>query len=77
MVDVTSRSRVLAAAVAIYRLLLPAQPEPHVPTPSELDAAAAIVDAFPKTYARIALLGDKDFLFNDARSAFIMSCTAL
>ncbi|MCL5271451.1 MAG: bifunctional lysylphosphatidylglycerol flippase/synthetase MprF [bacterium] len=63
---------ILALAIAAYRLIQPAQPEPHPPTAAELDLAGNIVDRFSKTYAKIALLGDKDFMFNDDRSAFLM-----
>lgn len=39
---------------------------------ADLAAAAAIVGASPRTYAQLALLGDKSFLFNEARTGFIM-----
>jgi phosphatidylglycerol lysyltransferase len=37
-----------------------------------LETAARIVAASPHTWANLALLGDKSFLFNDARNAFVM-----
>lgn len=44
-------------------------------TPSEsndIEQAASIVAASPRTSANLALLGDKKLLFNDSRTAFIM-----
>jgi phosphatidylglycerol lysyltransferase len=68
----TSGAIVLVLLYAVARLLVPARPRP-----AGLDDAAAgkirtIVDASPRTYANLALLGDKQFLLNDSEDAFIM-----
>ena len=60
------------AAYGAARLLHPAAPEPHAPNPEEQEAVRAIVAASPNTAAHLALLGDKLFLLNEARSAFVM-----
>lgn len=62
----------LALGIALWRLMRPAAPEPALPTPEEIAQAAAIAAAAPRTYAYLALLGDKQLLFNDAGTAFIM-----
>jgi phosphatidylglycerol lysyltransferase len=59
-------------AYGVARLLHPAQPRPHAPTADELAAVARVVEASPNTSAWLALLGDKHFVLNDARSAFVM-----
>jgi phosphatidylglycerol lysyltransferase len=53
-------------------LLHPALPEPALPGTNDLEKARTIVERFPKTYANLALLGDKEFLFNESAKAFIM-----
>ena len=58
--------------VAIRRLLRPAAPDQHPPSPEELDRAHAIVRAEPTSQANLALLGDKPFLFSESGRAFIM-----
>jgi phosphatidylglycerol lysyltransferase len=60
------------AAYGVARLLYPAAPEPHPPTADELAAVREVVAASPTTSAHLGLLGDKRFLLNDTRSAFIM-----
>jgi phosphatidylglycerol lysyltransferase len=62
----------LALGVAFWRLLRPAAPEPATPTEEEMARAAAVAAASPRTYAYLALLGDKQFLFNEAGNAFVM-----
>ena len=48
----------------------PGRPEPAPPTDEELDARrGASPRAAPRTYAYLALLGDKELLFNDDRHA--------
>jgi phosphatidylglycerol lysyltransferase len=54
------------------RLLRPAPPEPVPPTEEDLARVRAIVAQSRATPAHLALLGDKMFLFNDARTAFVM-----
>ncbi|HUU98066.1 MAG TPA: bifunctional lysylphosphatidylglycerol flippase/synthetase MprF [Phycisphaerae bacterium] len=58
--------------VAGTRLLRPAPPRSRLPTADELGSASAIVSREPFTTGNFALLGDKLFLFNESRSAFIM-----
>ncbi|HEX6899276.1 MAG TPA: bifunctional lysylphosphatidylglycerol flippase/synthetase MprF [Thermoanaerobaculia bacterium] len=62
----------LALALGIGRLLRPAPPEPSLPGPEELQRAAAVAAASPKTSAWLALLGDKELLFNQSGDAFLM-----
>ena len=47
-------------------------PSPSWPTAEELDKAAEIAAAFPRTYAYLALLGDKELLFSEERTAYLM-----
>ncbi len=63
---------VLLAAYGTARLLRPARPEPTPPTTADLEQARAVVAASPATSAYLALLGDKLFLFNAARTGFVM-----
>jgi phosphatidylglycerol lysyltransferase len=62
----------LALGIALYHLLRPAGPEPAAPTEEELDRATRIAAASPRTYSYLALLGDKELLFNDAGTAYVM-----
>lgn len=62
----------LALAVGIGRLLRPVPPEPSPPGPEELQRAATVAAASPKTHAWLALLGDKELLFSDQGDAFLM-----
>ena len=63
---------ILAAAYGLWRLLRPALPLLAVPTDDDLNVVAALIEESPDTTANLALLGDKNILFNDDRSAFIM-----
>lgn len=62
----------LIGMFGVLKLLSPAAP--RLGRPSEADArdAATIAFASPRTYAQLVLLGDKQILFDRARSAFIM-----
>ncbi len=62
----------VALLFAVARLLRPARPEPAAATEADLEKVRGIVAQSPKTYANLALLGDKSFLFNDRGDAFIM-----
>src|SRR6202035_1994141 len=62
----------LVLAVALERLMRPARPEPTFPTPRDIDLAATIAAASRRTYAYLGLLGDKELLFNDSGTAFLM-----
>jgi phosphatidylglycerol lysyltransferase len=59
-------------AAALHRLI---QPAPAIPAPAdvaELAAARAVVERSGRAATRLALTGDKAFLFNGGRSAFVM-----
>ena len=59
-------------AFAAMRLFRPARP--IIPRPSIMDLAAAVEIAarHPEASAQLAFLGDKYFLFNEARTGFVM-----
>jgi phosphatidylglycerol lysyltransferase len=59
-------------AFGVSRVLRPRPRVPGLPGPADLEAARCVVQANPQTAAYLALLGDKHFLFNDERTAFIM-----
>lgn len=63
---------VVGGALAVWRALRPAPPEPNRPTPADLDRAARIVAQAPAADAALALLGDKRLLFDEEREAFVM-----
>ena len=63
---------VLAAGVLLAELLRPAQPEPALPGPAELDRARAIIGQSPSALANVALAGDKHLLFCSEGDAFLM-----
>ncbi len=62
----------LAAAYGLWRLLRPAPPEFVPLTPEDFARAAAIIEASPDTTANLALLGDKNLMFDAGGKAFIM-----
>jgi phosphatidylglycerol lysyltransferase len=62
----------VALVVALARLLRPVAPEPTGVTEAEETAVREIVAACPHSSAWLALLGDKLFLLNEARTAFLM-----
>src|SRR5262249_51798373 len=62
----------LAFGLALARLLRPAPPEPVRPNEEELQRAARIAEGFPRTHAKLALLGDKQLLFNEQGTSFVM-----
>ena len=70
------RALVGALGVALFfgiaKLLRPASFDPTLPGAGELERARTIAVAFPRTYAHLALLGDKALLFDPNRSAFLM-----
>ena len=63
---------VLGLAYLAMNMLRPAQPEPSVAGPEELDRARAIIAASDLTVANAALTGDKRLLFSDSGDAFVM-----
>jgi phosphatidylglycerol lysyltransferase len=62
----------LAVAYMLSRLLAPGRVSPQRPNAEQLLWAQAVVQASPSAEAQIALLGDKSFLFNPERTAFLM-----
>jgi phosphatidylglycerol lysyltransferase len=62
----------VALGIAMRHLMRPAGPEPAPPTAEQIDQAARIAAAAPRTYSYLALLGDKELLFNDTGTAFVM-----
>ncbi len=63
---------VIAAAYGLWRLLRPAPPPISAPREADLERAAELVAQSDDTTANLALLGDKNLLFNAERTAFIM-----
>ncbi|HEY5998304.1 MAG TPA: bifunctional lysylphosphatidylglycerol flippase/synthetase MprF [bacterium] len=62
----------LLLVFAAHRLLHPAPHRPALPGPGELERAAAIARASPRTAGFLALLGDKALLFSRSGAAFLM-----
>jgi phosphatidylglycerol lysyltransferase len=56
----------------VRKWISPAEPGPAAPDDSDLAAAGAVVAREPRPWANLAFLGDKFFLFNEARTAFVM-----
>lgn len=63
---------VFALFFGIIKLIRPVTLKHTAPGLADLETAASIVKGSPKTYAYLALLGDKSFLFNQRKNAFIM-----
>ena len=63
---------VIAAAYGLWRLLRPAPPPRSMPGEADMERAAALIAQGEDTVANLALLGDKNFMFNTERTAFIM-----
>lgn len=68
----TAGAAALILLYAVARLLVPAQPRPASLSEDALAKVHEIVRASPKTYANLALLGDKQFLLSDNQDAFLM-----
>ncbi|MBZ5590246.1 MAG: bifunctional lysylphosphatidylglycerol flippase/synthetase MprF [Acidobacteriia bacterium] len=62
----------VAMVFAVARLLRPASPELATATAADLERVRTIAAGSPRTYANLAFLGDKRFLFSDRGNAFIM-----
>jgi len=62
----------LALFWGIARLLRPAPFEPASPGADDIEQARAIARDFPRSYAHLALLGDKALLFGQDRQSFLM-----
>lgn len=63
---------VIAAAYGLWRLLRPATAPMSAPREADLERVAALIADVDDTSANLALLGDKNLLFNAERTAFIM-----
>jgi phosphatidylglycerol lysyltransferase len=63
---------VIAAAYGLWRLLRPGAPPMSVPLEADLERVVALIADVDDTTANLALLGDKNLLFNAERTAFIM-----
>jgi phosphatidylglycerol lysyltransferase len=61
-----------ALFIALARLLHPAAPKMSFSRTHDLEKAGNIVENSKRTYAHLALLGDKEFLFSENENAFIM-----
>ncbi|HEX4152565.1 MAG TPA: bifunctional lysylphosphatidylglycerol flippase/synthetase MprF [Steroidobacteraceae bacterium] len=62
----------IAAAFALWRLLRPSKPPILPPSTADLERAAALIENAHDASANLAVLGDKNLLFNPERTAFIM-----
>ena len=63
---------VIAAAYGLWRLLRPVQPPVTAPSESDMERVVALTAESDDTTANLALLQDKNLLFNSERTAFIM-----
>jgi phosphatidylglycerol lysyltransferase len=63
---------IIAAAYGLWRVLRPAPPRFSAPREADLERAAELVAQGEDTTANLALLGDKNLLFNKDRTACIM-----
>lgn len=68
----TSGAAALVLLYGILKLLFPGAAEPLPTHPETMLAVEDIVRHSRKTYANLALLGDKSFLLSDNRNCFIM-----
>ncbi len=68
----TVGAMLLLAVWGGWRLLRPAEPVLPAPTPDDLAHVATLVTRSPRASACLALLGDKQFLFDAARRGFVM-----
>jgi phosphatidylglycerol lysyltransferase len=63
---------VIAAAYGLWRVLRPAPPRFSPPRAADLEQVALLIENGADTTANLALLGDKNLLFNKERTACIM-----
>jgi phosphatidylglycerol lysyltransferase len=68
----TAGAIVLVLLYGLAKLLAPARPKPVVLSGAIRDTIEAIVRDSPRTYANLALLGDKEFVLSENNTAFIM-----
>ncbi len=62
----------IAAAYGLWRVLRPARPRFSPPRASDLERVALLIENGEEAAANLALLGDKNLLFNKDRTACIM-----
>ncbi len=62
----------IAAAYGLWRLLRPGPRPVSAPTEADIECAAQLIAVGDDTASNLALLGDKNLLFNEDRTAFIM-----
>jgi len=63
---------IIAAAYGLWRVLRPAPPRFSAPGAADLERVAELIEKCEDATANLALLGDKNLLFNEQRSACIM-----
>lgn len=62
----------IGAAYGLWRVLRPAPPKFSAPKSADLECVASLIEKGESTTANLALLGDKNLLFNTDRTACIM-----
>jgi phosphatidylglycerol lysyltransferase len=67
---------IIAAAYGLWRVLRPAPPRFSAPREADLECVAELIEKGEDTTANLALLGDKNLLFNKERTACIMFQTS-
>jgi len=68
----TLGASVLILLYGLAKLMVPARPRATTATADTLQVVEQVVARCRRTYANLALLGDKTFLLNDSRNSFIM-----
>ncbi len=63
---------IVAAAYALWRLLRPVRRSLATPNAADIAQAEVVIRGASNTSANLALLADKNLLFNESRTAFIM-----
>jgi phosphatidylglycerol lysyltransferase len=63
---------IIAAAYGLWRVLRPVRPPKQMPSAADLERVAGLIADVEDTTANLALLGDKNLMFNKERTAFIM-----
>jgi phosphatidylglycerol lysyltransferase len=63
---------IIGAAYGLWRVLRPAPPRFSAPNQADLETVAVIIEKGEDTTANLALLGDKNLMFNQERTACIM-----
>ncbi len=68
----TAGATILVLLYAVIRLLVPARPTSALPDSEAMTRVGAVVRGSRRTYANLALLGDKQLLLSEDNRAFIM-----